>query len=161
MEVTACLQCLDTIMRQSESQAPGRLFASVVCTKDRTGIWAMSYGLENDCCLKGQAGKPANGMRRRAHGHTICTFRVMPCPPRPLVIVFRRNPTRVSPSGKAVAFQATIRGFESHHPLLLRARSSMAEHRSHKASVVGSTPAGPTIALSVLSLTSFISERTP
>ena len=65
---------------------------------------------------------------------------------------------RASPSGKASAFQADIRGFESHRPLRMekrsvisgrllwdeRARSSAAERTAHNRLVAGSNPAGPT-----------------
>ena len=48
---------------------------------------------------------------------------------------------RASPSGKASAFQADIRGFESRRPLW--ARSSVAERTAHNRLVAGSNPAGP------------------
>ncbi len=54
--------------------------------------------------------------------------------------------TRASPSGKASAFQADIRRFESGRPLQ-RARSSVAERTAHNRLVVGSIPTGPTFTL--------------
>lgn len=50
---------------------------------------------------------------------------------------------RASPSGKASAFQADIRRFESGRPLKLRACSSTAEQSAHNRPVPGSNPGGP------------------
>ncbi len=56
---------------------------------------------------------------------------------------------RVSPSGKASAFQADIRGFESRHPLTFVAKqhgpvAQWLAQATHNRLVAGSNPAGPT-----------------
>jgi hypothetical protein len=68
--------------------------------------------------------------------------------------------TRESPSGKASAFQADMRGFESRLPLLLAVSYQLRADRqkgpvaqwlaqaTHNRLVAGSNPAGPTFALS-------------